>query len=313
MTTQPDTLPLDEQQQPSAATAPKQEQPQGEAAPAKPARYTPELCAATINRLPAQLQSLRECFAQPFDSFRKAFRDPAEADRMMAREIDFAAQAMLANSYLVTCAQQHPMEFVNALKNVALTGSTLNPTLKQGYLVPFKGKITFMPSYMGLVDLLVNNGLVRKVEAHPVFKGEEFVVKHGTGGGIFHKPNPWGRRDKDNLLGCYYFAVLTDGTELFDTMSREEIDTIKGRSPSAKTDKSSPWDTDYLEMAKKTLVRRAFKMIPKRGISEDKVKAIDAVFDYDEKVEQSWIAEQRQSSPKRDPFEEDEVEYEDVK
>lgn len=313
MTTEPNTLPLDGQGQPPATPAPKPEQPQGEATLTKAAKYTPELCAATINRLPAQLQALRDCFAQPFDAFRKAFRDPAEADRVMAKEIDFAAQAMLANPYLITCAQQYPIDLVNALKNVALTGSTLNPTLKQGYLVPFKGKITFMPSYMGLTDLLVNNGLVRKVEAHPVFKGEEFEVKHGTGGGIFHKPNPWGKRDKENLLGCYYYAVLTDGTELFDTMSREEIDTVMHRSPSVGKGKSSPWDTDYLEMAKKTLVRRAFKMIPKRGISEDKVKAIEAVFDYDEKVEQSWIAEQKRPAPSRDPFDEEEAEYEDVK
>ena len=65
-------------------------------------------------------------------------------------------------------------------------------------------------------------------------------------------------------------------------------------------------------MARKTLVRRAFKMIPKNGISEDKLKAIEAAFDYDEKVEQNWIAEQK-ATPKKDSFDEEEVEYEDVK
>lgn len=278
----------------------------------KSVKYTPELCVATINKLPTQLQGIKNCFAQPFDAFRKAFKDPKEADRVMAKEIDFAAQAMLSNNYLITCAQQSPMDLVNALKNIALTGSTLNPTLKQGYLVPFKGKITFMPSYMGLVDILVNNGLVRKVEAHPVFKGEDFEIKHGTGGGIFHKPNPWGKREKENLMGCYYYVVLTDGTEMYDTMSKDEIDTIMRRSPSVGKGKSSPWDTDYIQMCLKTLVRRAFKMIPKSGISEDKVKSLEAVFDYDEKTEQNWLAEQK-NAPKRNTFDEDiEVEYEEL-
>lgn len=299
-----------QEQQPTANV--QAEQPKQETSLSKSVKYTPELCAATINKLPAQLQTLKGCFAQPFDAFRKAFKDPAEADRVMAKEIDFAAQAMLANNYLISCAQQNPLDLVNALKNVALTGSTLNPTLKQGYLVPFKGKITFMPSYMGLVDLLANNGLVRKVEAHPVFDGEDFEIKHGTGEGIFHKPNPWGKRGKENLLGCYYYVVLTDGSEMFDTMSKEEIDTIMRRSPSVGKGKSSPWDTDYLEMARKTLVRRAFKMIPKGGISEDKVKALEAVFDYDEKVEQDWVMVQKTSTPKKDKFDEDTVEYEEL-
>lgn len=289
-------------------TAP-QTQPQETTAVAKKEKYTPELCAATINKLPTQLQTLKGCFAQPFDAFRKAFKDPQEADRIMAKEIDFAAQAMMANAYLIKCATSNPLSLVNALKNVALTNSTLNPVLKQGYLVPFGGAITFMPSYMGLVDVLANNGLVKKIEAHPVFKGEEFEIKHGSQEGIFHKPNPWGKRDKENLQGCYYFVVLTDGTEMFDTMSVEEIEKIRKRAPSAKS--SSPWDTDYIEMAKKTLIRRAFKLIPKNGISEDKVKALEAVFDYDEKAEHSWIDSQK-SAPKKDTFDEEEVEFEEV-
>jgi len=307
-------LPLQEQAQPVVAQPP-QEQPKADAVPAtvaKKEKYTPELCASTISKLPAQLQALKNCFAQPFDAFRKAFKDPAEADRIMAKEIDFAAQAMMANPHLIQCATSNPIDLVNALKNVALTGSTLNPTLKQGYLVPFKGKIQFMPSYMGLVDVLMNNGLVRKIEAHSVFDGDEFSVRYGTGGGLFHHPDPWSKHTPETLKGVYYYAVLADGAEMFDTMSREEVDAIKQRSPSVAKGKQSPWDTDYLEMAKKSILRRAFKMIPKNGISDDKVKALEAAFSYDEKVEQSWIREQ-QYKPKADSWDEEEAYYEEVK
>ena len=303
-------LPLDEQQmqaQPQA-TPPA---PQQETTLSKSVKYTPELCAATINKLPPALQPLKNCFAQPFDAFRKAFKDPSEADRVMAQEIDFATQAMLANNYLITCAQNNPLDLVNALKNVALTGSTLNPVLKQGYLVPFKGKIMFMPSYMGLVDILLNNGLVRKIEAHPVFSGDEFEIKHGTGGGLFHKPNPWGKRDKENLKGVYYYMVLSDGTEMYDTMSKDEIDEIMRRSPSVGKGKTSPWDTDYLEMAKKTVVRRAWKMAPKKGISGDKVNALKVAFEFEDRSYESWLEGQK-AAPKKDPFDEDEVEYTEI-
>ena len=268
-------------------------QPQQTAAPAQvpapPKKYTPELCADTIRKLPAPLAKLQTAFARPFDAFRKAFADPAKADRIMAKEIDFAAQAMMATPYLIECAAQHPDDLVNALKNVALTGSTLNPVLKQGYLVPFKGKISFMPSYMGLVDVLNRSGLVRKIEAHPVFEGDEFSVTYGTAEQLIHKPNPWGTRDKDHLKGCYYYIELADGTTMWDTMSAAEIEDVRRRSPSVTKGKASPWDTDYIEMAKKTLIRRAFKAVPKTGLSDDKLKAITAAVDYDEQVEREWI------------------------
>ena len=303
MSEQTNALPLQEQPQEQAKEQPT-------TAVAKKEKFTPELCAATISKLPAQLQTLKGCFAQPFDAFRKAFKDPKEADRVMAKEIDFAAQAMMANTYLIQCATKNPMSLVNALKNVALTSSTLNPVLKQGYLVPFGGAITFMPSYMGLVDVLVNNGLVKKIEAHCVYNSDEFEIKLGTNGYLKHIPDCWGKRDKENLKGAYYYVVLIDGTEMFDAMSVDEIEIIRKRAPSAKS--SSPWDTDYAQMCAKTLVRRAFKMIPKNGISEDKVKALEAVFDYDEKAEQSWIAEQKNAKPTTNSFDEEEVEFEEV-
>lgn len=290
-------------------TAPQTQQ-QETTAVVKKEKYTPELCASAINKLPAQLQGIKNCFAQPFDSFRNAFKDPKEADRVMAKEIEFAAQAMLANNSLIKCATNNPISLVNALKNVALTRSTLNPVLKQGYLVPFGGAITFMPSYMGLVDVLINNGLVRKIEAHCVFEGDKFEIKHGTGGYLNHAPDPWGSRDKSRLKGAYYYAVMTDGTELYDTIPVEEIEKIRKRAPSSKS--SSPWDTDYEQMCVKTAIRRAFKFIAKNGISEDKVKALEAVFDYDEKVEKNWIAEQKQSVTGGNRFDETEVEYEEV-
>ena len=92
-------------------TAPEvqQEQPKEATAVVKKEKYTPELCVSAINKLPAQLQALKNCFAQPFDSFRNAFKDPKEADRVMAKEIEFTSQAMMANSYLIKCATSNPI------------------------------------------------------------------------------------------------------------------------------------------------------------------------------------------------------------
>lgn len=296
-----------QQEQAAPAQAPQPET----TAVVKKQEYTPELVRTAINKLPAELQNLKNLFAQPWESFKAAFKDPKEADRIMQREITYAAQAMMANNFLITCAQSNPVDFINALKNVALSGLSLSPALKQAYLVPFKGKISFMPSYMGMQDLLANNGHVRKIESYAVFEGDEFEIQHGTEEKLVHKPNPWGERTKDKMLGCYWIAELTDGTKLFNNMTKAEIEEVMKRSPSVAKGKTSPWDTDYIEMARKTCLRRGFKALPKGSISDERMKVVEAAFDYDEKVEQTWIAEQK-NTPKVNTFDEDEVEYEEV-
>lgn len=262
------------------------------------------------NSLPTALQPIQSCFSLPKKAFIAAYADPKEGEVQYAREVNFAAQALMNNPYLLTCAKNNPDDLVNAIKNVALTGATLNPVLKQAYLVPFKGRITLIPSYMGLADILINSGMAKKVEAHPVFEGDEFEMAHGTNGYIKHLPNAWGKKDKENFLGCYFYIKLVDGSELFDALSKAEIEAIKLRSPSVAKGQASPWDTDYIEMAKKTAIRRGFKMCPKTGISEDKLKVVEAAFDYDEKVEDDWI--RNQPTHDNDGFDEDEVTYEEI-
>lgn len=288
--------------------------------------FTPELCANTINKILGDkdltpIHGIAKVFAKPFESFRKAFKDPEEADRKLAREIDFAAQAMMGNTYLITVATKNPVSLVNAIKNIALAGTTLNPVLKQAYLVPFTIKgiptIVLFQSYMGEVSLLVNTGLVKKIEAHCVYEGDEFKLTHGTKEEIVHNPDCWGKRDESTLKGGYWYAVLTDGTTMFDFMNKEEIDKIMRRSPSTGVDKDgkpkqSPWVSDYTEMARKTLIHRGYKAIPKNNISEDKLKVLEAVFDYDEKAEQNWISERRVAA-RKSSFEEGELtEYEEI-
>lgn len=223
--------------------------------------------------LPAVLKPLQNCFTAPYKTFVQEGKDI----RDLQRECNFAAQAMLANPYLIDCAKAYPDHFVNALKNVVLTGMTLNPTLKLAYLVPFKGKVELQTSYMGKKSFGINTGLVLDIEAYLVYKGDAFEIEQGSNAHITHKPNPWGNKKKEDILGGYYFIKYPNGTTQFDTMTIEEIDGIRKRSPSVGKGKSSPWDTDYTEMCKKTLINRGYKQIPKQGMSERAQKALEII------------------------------------
>ena len=94
MATETTTQPAPEAQQ----EQPKQEATQTTAV-AKKQEYSPELVRTAINKLPAELQGIKNLFAQPWESFKAAFKNPKEADRIMQREITYTAQAMFCLLY----------------------------------------------------------------------------------------------------------------------------------------------------------------------------------------------------------------------
>ena len=75
--------------------------------------------------------------------------------------------------------------------------------------------------------------------------------------------------------------------------------------------KQSPWDTDFEEMARKTIVNWAFKFLPKTGISDSMIKVLETESQLDDEMFEDWKKAQGQ---KPDDFEEDDTPYaEEVK
>lgn len=176
-----------------------------------------------------------------------------------SKEIGFAIQAIQANSYLASLPSDSVMQSVY---NVALTGLSLNPVLKQAYLVPFKGKCTLMPGYQGLVKIITDGGAVTNVQADVVYEGDEFEITKGSDPSVIHRP----KFTSDELKGAYAIAYLKDGGIQVEFMTKKELLTIKGRSQAGSSG-SSPWATDFSEMCRKTVIRRLYKYLPKSYIS----------------------------------------------
>ena len=177
------------------------------------------------------------------------------------REAGFAMQILTSNDYITRLAVNDRQSVANAVTNVAAIGISLNPAKKQAYLVPRKGKICLDISYMGLIDLAVQAGSILWAKASLVHEADAFTL-NGFDRPPTHSHNPFSR-DRGAMVGVYVVVKTPSGDYLTDCMSREEIDAIKNRSESVKSGKSSPWDTDYGEMAKKTVVKRANKYWPK--------------------------------------------------
>lgn len=183
----------------------------------------------------------------------------------LTKEMSFALQAVNANSYLAKATHE---SVGKCIWNIALTGLTLNPVHQFAYITPRSknGQVEAIltPSYKGLVKLITDTGSVKSIYAHPVYKGDEFNVSLGTEQNITHNP----AFSSKELTHVYAVALLRDGSKQIEVMSAEEINEIRECSDSYKAfkngkAKSSIWNDYYGEMARKTVVKRITKYLPK--------------------------------------------------
>lgn len=197
---------------------------------------------------------------QQIELARPEFESNAEAMKLnlvFQKEASFALQLFQANNYL---ANMDPNSIKNAIVNVSLTGLTLNPVMKLAYLIPRKGKCILDVSYMGLIKILTDTGSVKNIEAKLVHANEPFEIQQGTNPYIKHGIAP---QQKGDIIGVYSIATLNDGSTSVEWMYKEDVDAIAIRSESVRSGKSSPWHSDYSEMARKTVIKRHYKYLPK--------------------------------------------------
>lgn len=174
----------------------------------------------------------------------------------------FAIQHLRSNDFLMRTAKDNPISLQSAMLNVAAVGLSLNPAKKQAYLVPRQGKVCFDVSYVGLCDLATMSGSVKWLQAKCVYSSDKFI-DHGAGERPTHEYEAFAKKaDRGEFVGVYCVAKTCDDDHLTTVMTAEEVDGIMQRSEAAKKN-YGPWVTDFEEMAKKSVVRRAFKMLPK--------------------------------------------------
>lgn len=138
-------------------------------------------------------------------------------------------------------------------------------TLGQCYPVPFNNKNTgqkecqFIVGYRGMAALARRSGEVSSIDAQIVHEKDEFTLEYGVEPKLIHRPYLDG--DPGMMRGAYVFVRFRDGSYQYKFMPKYEIDAHRTRS---KADKAgfSPWQSDYDEMAKKTVFRSLFKWLP---------------------------------------------------
>lgn len=193
----------------------------------------------------------------------------------------FAKQQLMKNDYTLKTAANNQASLQAAILNVAAIGISLNPASAHAYLVPRDGAVCLDISYRGLVKLATDSGAIKWAKAVLVYEGDDFVwrgpneaPKHEAD--VFDDSRIDASDPLNNLKGGYCIAKLTDGDVLVEVMTAGEIKEVRDASKGYASGKQSPWKGKWAgEMAKKTLVKRAYKSWPQSDGRERLDNAIE--------------------------------------
>lgn len=148
----------------------------------------------------------------------------------------------------------------------------IEPDGRRAYLIPYKNDIQLIIDYKGIAELAMRSGYVSNIHADKVCENDEFVYNMGN----IEKHIIDFKKDRGEPYAYYAVVSFKDGTKKCEVMSKAEIEKIKERSSAWKAyvqyRKICPWNTDYDEMAKKTVFKRLAKWIPQ---SPEVQKAIE--------------------------------------
>lgn len=165
-----------------------------------------------------------------------------------------------------------PKSFLGAMMSAAQLGLEPNTPLGQAYLIPYKNKgvdeVQFQIGYKGLIDLAYRSGEVALVQAHIVYENDTFECEFGLEPKLVHKPAD---KDRGNPVKVYAMFKTKNGGYGFEVMSIDDVRRHAEKYSKAYNYGSSPWQSNFEEMAKKTVLKRVLKYAP---LKSDFVKGI---------------------------------------
>ena len=178
--------------------------------------------------------------------------------------------ALSVNPKLAECT---PKSFLGAMMTAAQLGVEPNTALGQAYLIPYRNHGTmecqFQLGYKGLIDLAYRSGDVSIIQAHTVYANDEFTYELGLDPQLKHIP---ATRDRGEAIAYYAMFKTKDGGYGFEVMSIDDVRAHARRY--SKSFSNGPWQTNFDEMAKKTVLKKVLKYAPLksdfvRGIAQD--------------------------------------------
>lgn len=187
----------------------------------------------------------------------------------------FTRMVLSALSATPKLAECSPQSFLAAMMTAAQLGVEPNTALGQAYLLPYRNhgnmECQFQLGYKGLIDLAYRSGEVSVIQAHTVYENDVFEYELGMDPKLRHVP---AKSDRGEAVAYYAMFKTKDGGYGFEVMSVDDVQRHAQRYSKSYGSGSSPWRSNFDEMAKKTVLKRALKYAPLksdfvRGVAQD--------------------------------------------
>ena len=210
---------------------------------------------AEKNEIVEQKQTFSMALAERLDGVADAL--PKEFNQ--TRFVQNAISLLNGNDTLIEYKNEYGDKASSQILAGLVKGAFLNLDFlsNEAYLVPYKSKLQFMPSYRGCVKLAQKYSIrpVQDIYAKVVRKGDEFKEKVVEGQPtIDFLPLPF---NDDEIIGAFAVCIFKDGGMQYDVMSRKALDQTRNAS---RMKNGMAWKFEE-EMYKKTVIRRLCKHI----------------------------------------------------
>ena len=124
--------------------------------------------------------------------------------------------------------------------------------------------------YKGLIDLARRSGQIVSIAAHEVCEHDHFELVYGIDEKLNHTP---AMGERGEVIGFYAVAKLKDGGHCCEFMSTHQVEQIRDASQGYqravdsankynKKEVSHPWTQHFVQMGRKTVIRRLAKYLP---------------------------------------------------
>lgn len=173
------------------------------------------------------------------------------------RFVRIAISALTRVPKLADCT---PESVLKAMMTCSELG--IEPDGRRAHLIPFNNsklhrmECQLIVDYKGLVELAKRSGEIGSIHADVVCENDQFVYDRG----LIETHKIDFRKPRGAMYAAYCIIRFKDSASdpKCEVMTKSEINAIRSRSPAGS---SGPWVTDYNEMSKKTVFRRASKWI----------------------------------------------------
>jgi len=215
---------------------------------------------------------------------RAALRAMLGSDDLVARFLSVALHAISSDSTLLLNAT--PESIIQAVRDSATLGLEPTGLTGEAWIVCYKTQAKLMPGWRGYLSRIRRSGKVQDITTNVVYEGDEWRYGFTENGGWYvHNPampikQPDGTylNPRGGYLCAFACAIMPSGYKDLEVMPEVEINFVRDHfSESARSGKSSPWDTSYGEMARKTVLRRLAKRLPQEAVEQ--LLRLDAAID----------------------------------